>query len=118
MAGAHLPVVEAGVSLSVFAIGGMVALQWRFSLAIAAALVGLFAVFHGYAHGAEMPVSASGIRYGAGFVFATARLHCAGIGLGLVLGLLADRHRARVTQAGGGAIAVVGIEMLSAAILH
>lgn len=118
MAGAHLPVVEAGVGLSVFAIGVMVALQWRFPLAIAAALAGLFAVFHGYAHGVEMPVSASGIRYGAGFVFATALLHCAGIGLGLALGLFADRHKARLAQAGGGAMAVAGIAMLSAMISH
>jgi urease accessory protein len=118
MAGAHLPVVEAGVGLSVFAIGAMVALQWRFPLAIAAALAGLFAVFHGYAHGVEMPVSASGIRYGAGFVFASALLHCAGVGLGLALGLLGDRHKARFAQAGGGAMAVAGIAMLSAMISH
>jgi urease accessory protein len=118
MADAHLPVVEAGLGLSVFAIGAMVALQWRFPLAIAAALAGLFAVFHGYAHGVEMPASVSGIRYGAGFVLATALLHCAGIGLGLALGLLADRHKARLAQAGGGAMAVAGIAMLSAMISH
>ena len=67
MAGANLPLIEFGIGFSVVALGAMMALQWRFPLAIAAVLVGLFAVFHGYAHGAEMPASASGFRYGAGF---------------------------------------------------
>jgi urease accessory protein len=118
MAGANLPFVEIGIGFSVVALGAMVAFQWRFPLAVAAALVGLFAVFHGYAHGAEMPVSASGIRYGAGFIFATVMLDCAGIGLGRALDLLADHHKTRAAQAGGGAMAVVGIAMLSAMILR
>jgi urease accessory protein len=60
-----------------------------------------------------MPDSASGIQYGAGFVLATALLHCVGIGAGISLGLLADHHKARVAQAAGGAMAITGIAMLS-----
>ena len=71
---------------------------------VAAVLVGLFAIFHGHAHGAEMPDSASGIQYGAGFVLATALLHCVGIRTGL----LGDHHQARVAQAAGGVMAMQG----------
>jgi urease accessory protein len=116
MAGVDLPLVEIGIGFSVVALGAMVALQSRFPVVAAAILAGMFAVFHGYAHGTEMPASASGFRYGAGFILATALLHCAGVGSGLALGLLADRHKTWV--AGGGAMAVAGIAMLSAMILH
>lgn len=113
MAGANLPFAEIGIGCSVVVLGAMVALQWRSSLAIAATLVGLFAVFHGYAHGAEMPQSASGSRYGAGFILATGMLHCTGIGLALALGLLDSRHGTRIAQAGGVAMAMAGVAMLS-----
>jgi urease accessory protein len=111
--GVSLPFVETGITLSVVAFGAMVAFKWKFPLVVAAVLVGLFATFHGYAHGAEIPDSASGIRYGAGFLLATALLHCAGIGLGLSLGLLADHHKDWAAQAGGVAMAAAGIAMLS-----
>ena len=111
--GAKLPFVEVGIALSAVALGAMVAFQWKFPIAVAAVLVGLFAIFHGHTHAAEMPDSASGIQYGAGFVLATALLHCVGIGAGISLGLLADHRKARVAQATGGAMAVAGIAMLS-----
>ena len=57
----------------VVALGALVVFQWRFPLAIAAARVGLFALFRGNAHGTEMPASASGIRYGAGFLLTITR---------------------------------------------
>jgi len=81
----------------------MVVLQRKFPLAVAAALVGLFAIFHGHAHGAEMPDSASGIQYGAGFVLATALLHCAS-----ARACSGDHHKARVAQAAGGVMAMQG----------
>lgn len=93
MTGVALPYVEIGIAVSVVALGVVLAFQWKFPLAVAAVLVGLFAIFHGHAHGGEMPDAASGVEYGAGFVLATALLHCAGIGLGLAIGLLADNLR-------------------------
>ena len=83
MAGFGLPLIEAMIALSVFVMGVTVAMAWRLPVAAAMALVGVFAVFHGLAHGAEMPMQISGYAYGAGFVLATAALHLAGIGLGL-----------------------------------
>jgi urease accessory protein len=112
MAGTFLPYVEIGIALSVVALGAMVAFQWKFPLAVAALVVGLFAIFHGHAHGAEMPDSISGIQYGAGFVLATALLHCAGIGAGVGLGLLAERRKVLVAQATGVTMAAAGIAML------
>jgi len=60
IAGVALPHVEIGIAFSVVALGAMVAFQWKFPLAVAALVVGLFAIFHGHAHGAEMPDSISG----------------------------------------------------------
>jgi len=112
IAGVALPHVEIGIAFSVVALGAMVAFQWKFPLAVAALVVGLFAIFHGHAHGAEMPDSISGIQYGAGFVLATALLHCAGIGVGVALGQLAERSKVLVVQATGTAMAIAGMAML------
>jgi len=65
--------------------------------------VALFGLYHGYAHGAEMPAHASGLAYGLGFLAATAAVHVAGIGLGL---------GTRFAQAGGAAIALTGVALL------
>jgi urease accessory protein len=76
---------------------------------LGAALVGFFAVFHGHAHGAELPPGGNGLLYSVGFVAATGSLHAAGIGLGLV-------HRwgwGRVAlRAAGGAVALAGCGFL------
>ena len=85
MAGTGLPYAETGIALSVVVLGAIVALGLTMPVAAAMGLVGFCAVFHGYAHGAEMPETASGLAYGAGFVAATALLHGIGIGLGLTL---------------------------------
>jgi urease accessory protein len=77
---------------------------------IAMALVGLFAVFHGHAHGIEMPQDVSASAYAAGFMLATALLHCAGIALGLLAGRLAGLQ---AVQAAGGAIALAGIAIVT-----
>lgn len=109
LAGFGLSFVEAGIALSVVAFGAALALGWRPAAGIAAAVVGVFAIFHGYAHGAEIPPGVSGSGYGAGFVLGTALLHAAGIALWLGLARLADERALRL---GGAAIAVAGTAIL------
>lgn len=86
MAVGHAPEVslEPGIPVSVLLLGLLVAVQVRMPTLAAASLVGAFAICHGQAHGAEMPATASGLAYGAGFVMATAMLHASGIALGLL----------------------------------
>jgi urease accessory protein len=86
MAGVGLPYAETGILLSVVVLGAIVALRVTMPVAAAMGLVAFFAIFHGYAHGLEMPDAASGMAYGAGFVIATALLHALGVGLGLTIG--------------------------------
>ena len=88
MAGLGLPYVETGIALSVVVLGAVAILGVAMPVAAAMGLVAFFAVFHGYAHGAEMPEAASGFLYGLGFVAATAALHGIGIALGLTIGRL------------------------------
>jgi urease accessory protein len=80
------------------------------------AIVGLFAIFHGHAHGAEIPDTVSGFEYGIGFVLATALLHVAGIGLGLAIGRMSERRAGRIAQLAGGGMTLVGIGLLAASI--
>jgi urease accessory protein len=106
LAAVPVPFVEPGIAASVLVLGVLIAAAVRLPLPASALLVGLFALFHGYAHGAEMPGSASGLAYGLGFVAATASLHLLGIGLGL----LAQRFgSARLVRYAGAAIAACGI---------
>jgi urease accessory protein len=81
-AGVPVPMIEQGIAASVLILGIFIAAPARLPTVAGAWLVGLFALFHGYSHGAEMPASASGWLYGAGFILATASLHLLGIGLG------------------------------------
>ena len=76
------------------------------------ALVGLFAIFHGHAHGAEMPPDVSGTAYASGFMLATALLHCAGIAIGLLVGGFGERGW-RIARTAGGAMALVGLAILA-----
>jgi urease accessory protein len=110
MAGFDLPYVELGISLSVIVLGCAVALQLPLPMIAASILVGGFAIFHGFAHGAEMPVDASGASYGAGFLLATALLHLAG----LLAGLALPRWAGAVSRAAGGMIALAGIVLATA----
>ena len=106
MAAVSIPFVEPGIVASVLVLGVLIAAAVRLPLPASVLLVGMFALFHGYAHGAEMPGSASGLAYGLGFVAATASLHLSGIGLGL----LAQRFgSARLVRYAGGAIAAYGV---------
>lgn len=114
VAGIAVPFVEIGIALSVVVLGAALALRPALPVAAAMILVGAFAVFHGHAHGAEMPETATGLAYGAGFVGATALLHAVGLGLGLSAGRLA-RSLPALRVAGAG-LAVAGLGLLTGAL--
>jgi urease accessory protein len=105
MAGVVLPFTETGIVVSVLILGILVAASVRLPLAVSMMMVGLFAVFHGHAHGTEMPAMASGLAYGAGFVSATLFLHVCGMGLGLLARYLS---RPLAIRFAGTAIAMFG----------
>jgi urease accessory protein len=115
MAGIALPYTEVAIALSVIVLGLAVALRISVPTLVAMALVGTFAIFHGYAHGAEMPAVASGHAFAAGFALATALLHGAGIALGLAASALANRGGWRAAQLAGGAMALAGVALLTSA---
>jgi urease accessory protein len=107
--GVPLPGVEFGIAASAVLLGLAVVLAARPPIWIAAALVGVFAVFHGYAHGAELPPGSDALSFSVGFVVATGVLHLAGIGIGLLARWPAGRIAVR---AAGGAIALAGVAFL------
>jgi len=104
LAGVPLPGTEYGILLSVIVIALPVAFALGIPTGVAMALVGVFAIFHGHAHGAEIPIDAHAGTYVAGFALATALIHAAGIALGLVLGRLA----AGTLRLTGAAIVLAG----------
>ncbi|MGO9674345.1 MAG: HupE/UreJ family protein [Methylocella sp.] len=116
MAGIGLPFVELGIALSVVVLGAVVALGVKPPLAAAMGLVGLMAIFHGHAHGAEMPENAGGLSYGLGFMLGTALLHLVGIGLGFVIGRLGDRLGAVWVRAAGAAVCASGVALVLGAL--
>lgn len=108
--GIELPAVETGIALSAVVLGAMVAFAARPPIWVAAIIVGIFAIFHGHAHGTELPTAASPLTYSLGFVIATGLLHLCGIAFGLLANWPAGRTAVRV---GGGAIALAGVGFLS-----
>jgi urease accessory protein len=82
-------------------------------IAAAMSLVGTFAIFHGHAHGAEMPVGALGFEYALGFILATALLHAAGIGAAMGVAKLVGKYGKPVAQVAGGIFALGGIGVLA-----
>lgn len=109
MFGVELPYVEIGIAASVIVLGLAVAFQLPIPTLAAMAIVGFFAIFHGHAHGAELPADASGLGYAVGFMVATALLHATGIGLGLAIARL---NTARVSQLGGVAMSLAGLALI------
>jgi urease accessory protein len=105
--GVRLPGIEVGIAVSAIVLGLAVCSEARPRLWVAAAVVGVFAVFHGHAHGTELPPGADGILYSIGFVMATGTLHAVGISLGLVhrwpAGRAALRAAGAIVALGGGA---------------
>jgi urease accessory protein len=108
--GVPVPAVETGIATSAVVLGLMVALAARPPLWVAAVLVGAFAIFHGHAHGAELPAGADAVAYSIGFVIATGLLHLCGIGFGTLAAWPAGRIAVRTA---GGAIALAGIAFLA-----
>jgi len=102
--------VEMGIALSAIMLGAMVAGAVRPPIWIAGLLVGAFAIFHGYAHGVELPVGADAIAFSMGFVIATGMLHLSGIAFGGLSHWPAGRIAVRVV---GAVIAVIGVGYLT-----
>jgi urease accessory protein len=107
--GVALPGVEIGIAVSAAVLGMMVALAARPPLWVAVVIVGLFAIFHGHAHGAELPAGADALAYSAGFVIATGCLHLCGIAFGQLARWPAGQMAVR---AAGGMIAIAGVMFL------
>jgi urease accessory protein len=104
-----MPPVELGIAFSVLVLGGCIALSVKAPVWAASLIVAMFAVFHGYAHGKELPSAADPVSYSAGFVLATGLLHVSGIGLGL----LNNRpHGIAVTRSMGCIVATLGVWFL------
>jgi urease accessory protein len=115
MAGVQVPFVEFGIGLSIVVIGLAATFGRSLPVAGAMALVGAFAVFHGYAHGAEMPETASGLQYALGFVAASALLHLAGIAAGFASAKILGRHGLTFARLAGALFAVAGLGVLAGA---
>ncbi|MFU0506113.1 HupE/UreJ family protein [Pseudaminobacter sp. NGMCC 1.201702] len=113
LAGFGLPFVELGIALSIIVLGAAVAFGLTAPVAAAMGLVGFFAIFHGHAHGAEMPETVAGLAYGSGFIAATALLHAAGLAGGLVLGHTAEARGATLVKCLGGAASLAGVGILT-----
>ena len=109
-----LPAVEIGVAGSAAVLGLMILLSARPLLSVAAGIVGAFAIFHGHAHGAELPAAGEPLAYGLGFVLVTGLLHAAGIAIGLLdrwpAGALALRGL-------GAVIGAIGLYLLGGLLL-
>lgn len=105
IAGVPLPGAEWVIAFSMVALGAAIALAARPPILVAAALVGLFAIFHGFAHGQEMPAEASALPFAIGFVLATGLIHILGIAIGLVVRL---PNGTGILRFGGLLIAAVG----------
>jgi urease accessory protein len=109
LVGVPLPGVEVGIAASAIVLGAAVAAESRPPLGWVAVLVSFFALFHGHAHGTELPAGQSGLLYSVGFVVATGCLHACGIAIGLV-------HRWRAGRAAlrgaGAAVSAAGVFFL------
>jgi urease accessory protein len=103
--GVPLPAGELLIALSVAVLGTLVALARELPIAVALAIVGIFAIAHGHAHGVELPSAADALAFTVGFVLATGLLHLAGIAIGTLDRWPAGRFAIRV---GGGAVALTG----------
>ena len=113
--GVPLPGVEIGVAASAVILGIMIALEARPPLWVAGAIVCIFAIFHGHAHGTELPRAAAPLTYAVGFVLATGLLHLSGIAIGLIESRSAG---ARQLRGAGGCIALDGVVLLAGLVKH
>jgi urease accessory protein len=102
--GVPIPGVEYGIAASAIMLGTAVTFEVKPSLVIAALVVGCFAIFHGHAHGTELPAGQSALLYSTGFVMATGCLHAVGIGIGTVH----RSTRGRQLLRGAGTVVAIG----------
>lgn len=109
--GLSLPYVETGIAASVLVLGLLIAAAWKLPLAIGMLVAGIFAFFHGHAHGTEMGTGVSGLAYALGFTGATILLHAAGFALGLAAAALVRPITIRLA---GLACAGFGVYLLAA----
>ncbi len=109
IAGIPVPGVEILIALSGMVLGSMVVFRVKPPIAVAAALVGLFAIFHGHAHGMELPGAASPLGYSAGFVICTGLIHLSGIAFGLLTKWKKGEIAVRIL---GGVIVLAGAYFL------
>ena len=107
--GIPLPGVETGIALSGIVLGLMVALAAKPPLWVAGVIVGFFAIFHGHAHGTELPAAANAMTFAIGFVISTGLLHLGGIAFGLLVRWPWGKVFIRT---GGAAIAAIGFAFL------
>ena len=107
--GVSLPYVEIGISLSAVVLGSVVVLLLKPPLWVAGLIVSIFAIFHGHAHGAELPEAAHALGYSGGFVVATGLLHLCGVGIGLLHMLPGGTW---IIRFGGALVALVGFYYL------
>ena len=108
--GVPVPAVETGIAVSAIVLGAMVAFAVRPPIWIAAVIVGAFAIFHGHAHGTELPSAANPLAYSLGFVIATGLLHISGIAFGLIVHWPFGKI---VVRTGGSIIALAGAGFLT-----
>lgn len=108
LTGMQMPMVETGIATSLLVLGLLVAFSARLPLAAGATLTGLFALFHGYAHGIEIPLAASPAAYAVGFIAATSALH----GLGIALGKYMKLRALPWLQLSGTAVAATGVWLM------
>lgn len=112
MAGMALPFVEAGIALSVVALGGLIWARVRMPVVLGMALAGGFALFHGAAHGLAVPADGTALAYGLGFVAATALLHAVGLGLGFAIMDKKGGLSQAFARMSGGAVAATGVFLM------
>ena len=112
MVGVPIPFIELGIAASVIVLCAVIAFGIKAPVAAKMAMVGLFAIFHGHAHGSEMPTEISAISYAAGFVIATALLHALGIAIGFVVGGIGGTSATAVNRIAGGFASLAGIVLL------
>lgn len=112
VAGVHFPGVESSIAASVAILGLLIAFAIKLPLWAATLVVSAFALVHGHAHGTELPVDASALTYGAGFVLATALLHGTGLAFSMMGDKLAMRNTMRVIGAG---VAACGMYLFTTA---
>jgi urease accessory protein len=114
--GIGLPFVELGISGSILVLGLVIALGRQIPTPVAMALAGFFAIFHGHAHGTEMPVDAAGFAYGAGFALATASLHAAGLAFGIGADRFVGAWSTKASRVAGGMMAAAGAGLMAGVI--